>query len=217
MTRYKLIIFDYDGTLANTANAISSMRINTIRYLQLEPPDESYLIKNVSLTLAQILRQLDPLISEDKIQLAYEYSNNFYMNEAFRLVELFPKTKYVLDYAKDSGINLAVISNRPQRFLCSELKEFEIHDYFSFIIGLYLYSKPKPDPFVLSEIQRILPDILDNEILFVGDTEIDLQFAKNAGIDCCWASYGDGNHSQCVALDPKFIINDILETTKIMI
>jgi phosphoglycolate phosphatase len=45
----------------------------------------------------------------------------------------------------------------------------------------------------------------------VGDTETDIQLAKNSGMACCWASYGYGEAERCRALEPEYEISSIAE------
>ncbi|MEZ2229655.1 HAD family hydrolase [Microcoleus sp.] len=57
----------------------------------------------------------------------------------------------------------------------------------------------------------------NSEVLMVGDTAVDLLFAKNAQIDACWAAYGYGVRDECVSLEPTFVINNIEELFSIII
>ena len=70
----------------------------------------------------------------------------------------------------------------------------------------------KPDPAIV--LDHILPrytDLQRTQILIVGDTEVDIRFAKSAGLASCWASYGYGAAERCRALRPEHEIADIRE------
>ncbi|MEG4347665.1 HAD hydrolase-like protein [Microcoleus sp. A003_D6] len=75
--------------------------------------------------------------------------------------------------------------------------------------------KPNPNVFH-SIIKPLFPELDNSQILMVGDTAIDLLFAKNAGIDVCWAACGYGDRAQCLALEPTFAIGDISELAAIV-
>jgi HAD superfamily hydrolase (TIGR01549 family) len=217
MNKYDLILFDYDGTLVNTESAIMSMRANTINYLQLELSNPDYLSQTVSIPLRQILKQLKPEITDAEIKNAYEYSNDFYNQEAYRLSKLYPKTIDFLNLAKSNNIQFVIISNRPQKFLCSDLKFLEIYDLFELIIGLFGYDYPKPNCNVFTYIyENHFTTIQKNKILFVGDTEDDINFAKNCGIDSAYAIYGNGNKQQCLELKPTYVIEKISDLENIV-
>jgi phosphoglycolate phosphatase len=70
----------------------------------------------------------------------------------------------------------------------------------------------KPDPAIFTD--HILPRYARwqrQQILMVGDTEIDILFAKAVGISSCWASYGYGEMEHCRRLGPDHEISSIAE------
>jgi phosphoglycolate phosphatase len=87
-----------------------------------------------------------------------------------------------------------------------------IHSFFELILGDngQIILKPNPAAFH-SIIKPLFPELDNSQVLMVGDTAVDLLFAKNAGIDVCWAAYGYGDRAQCLALEPTFAIDDISE------
>ena len=68
----------------------------------------------------------------------------------------------------------------------------------------------KPDPaLIVHHILPRYPHLRRERLLMVGDTEMDIQFAKAGGISCCWASYGYGETERCRALAPEYEISSI--------
>jgi phosphoglycolate phosphatase len=68
----------------------------------------------------------------------------------------------------------------------------------------------KPDPAILTgHILPRYPDLRQDHILIVGDTETDILFAKAAGVASCWASYGYGEPERCRELKPDHVITTI--------
>jgi phosphoglycolate phosphatase len=70
----------------------------------------------------------------------------------------------------------------------------------------------KPDPAILTD--HILPryaPLRREQMLVVGDTEVDILFAKRARISCCWASYGYGEAERCRKLAPQHEISSIAD------
>jgi phosphoglycolate phosphatase len=51
--------------------------------------------------------------------------------------------------------------------------------------------------------------IAKTRTLMIGDTEVDIRFAQASGIACCWAAYGFGNRQRCMALSPRYRIDNI--------
>ncbi|NJK76022.1 MAG: HAD family hydrolase [Microcoleus sp. SU_5_6] len=96
-------------------------------------------------------------------------------------------------------------------------KSCKIYNFFDLIVGDNGEIRQKPDPTVFYAIIKPLFAELDNsQVLVVGDTAVDLMFAKNAKIDVCWAAYGYGDRAECLALEPTFAIEDISELAVIL-
>jgi phosphoglycolate phosphatase len=111
-----------------------------------------------------------------------------------------------------SGLSLGVFSNKQVSFVNLFLKKLKIHSFFDLILGDNGQISPKPNPAVFhSIIKPLFPELDNSQVLMVGDTAVDLLFAKNAGIDVCWATYGYGDRAQCLALEPTFALDDISE------
>lgn len=69
-------------------------------------------------------------------------------------------------------------------------------------------SKLFPDPMIYNEIIKSkYKNLNDKNVLMVGDTEADINFARNANISSCWAEYGYGNVDNCLKLKPDFQIS----------
>ncbi len=116
------------------------------------------------------------------------------------------------------AITLGVVSNKHVNFVNLFLEKLNIHTFFDLIIGDdgQMVQKPAPTLFY-SVIKPLFPELNNSEVLMVGDTAVDLLFAKNAQIDACWAAYGYGDRHECVSLEPTFVINNIEELSSIII
>lgn len=68
----------------------------------------------------------------------------------------------------------------------------------------------KPDPALFAaDVRPHFPAIGKERILMIGDSEVDIAFAKRAGIASCWAAYGFGDSERCLALAPDYCIERI--------
>lgn len=217
MSQYRLIIFDFDGTLAITHKAIVLCLAKTLESFNVAPPAAEIIRGTIGLSLANTFKILHPPIEETAIPEWIETYRSYYRAEGEKYVDLFCGTKEVLQLAIDSGVNLGVFSNKHVSFINLFLEKLQIHNFFDLIVGDNGEISQKPDPSVFYSIIKPLFSELDNsQILMVGDTAVDLMFANNAGIDVCWAAYGYGSRTQCLALKPTFAIEDISELAVIL-
>ena len=217
MSRYQLIIFDFDGTLAITHPAIISCAIKTFQTFNIKPPTEEQIQSVIGVPLAEAFTIFHPAIATEEIPQWIETYRLFYQTEGLLKINLFSGVKQVIHAASSEGLNLVIVSVKHTKFLNLALKELKINSYFDLVIGDYGQTPIKPDSSVFySAIQPIYPDIQSNEVLVVGDSHVDLLFAKNAGLDVCWAAYGYGDRAKCLALNPTFVVNDISELISII-
>jgi len=217
MSQYKLIIFDFDGTLAITHKAIVFCITKTFENFQIAPPASSTIRGTIGMNLANTFKILAPAIDETQIPVWIETYRSYYRTEGEKQLELFPGTKTILQLASESGLSLGVFSNKQVNFVNLFLDKFKIHSFFDLIVGDNGEITQKPDSTVFDSILKpLFPDLDNSQVLMVGDTAVDLLFAKNAGIDACWAAYGYGDRTECLGLQPRFVINNISEVDRII-
>lgn len=217
MSQYKLIIFDFDGTLAITDKAIISCIAKTFESFNIAPPAADTIRATIGINLPNTFKLLYPAIEESAIPTWVETYRSFYRTEGEKQLDLFPGTKQLLQLASKSGLNLGVFSNKHVSFVNLFLEKLRINSFFDLVLGDNGEIIQKPNPTVFySIIKPLFPELDNSQVLMVGDTAVDLLFAKNAGIDVCWAAYGYGDRTECLALQPTFAIDNISELAAIV-
>ncbi|MEO9079527.1 MAG: HAD family hydrolase [Rhodanobacter sp.] len=216
---YELLICDFDGTLANTRHAVLMCMQETLRELlgaegEIEAPD----IERVVATGATLPKTFDALFSmlgassPERIDTAIQDYRARYAQDSSRWTTLYPGVRGCLDFAQANGMCVAVVSNKGESALQAALGSLDIVQYFDLVLGEQADLPPKPAPDVFDRRIRAGFSTIDTKaMLFVGDTPADLEFAKNAGIDSCWAVYGHGTRAACQAFQPRFEINNFHE------
>ena len=217
MSQYKLIIFDFDGTLAITDKAIISCIVKTFESFNIAPPAADTIRATIGINLPNTFKLLYPAIEESAIPAWVETYRSFYRTEGEKQLDLFPGTKQFLQLASKLGLNLGVFSNKHVSFVNLFLEKLRINSFFDLVLGDNGEIIQKPNPTVFySIIKPLFPELDNSQVLMVGDTAVDLLFAKNAGIDVCWAAYGYGDRAECLALQPTFAIDNISELAAIV-
>jgi phosphoglycolate phosphatase len=90
---------------------------------------------------------------------------------------------------------MAVLTNKPERISVRILNSLGLAKYFRLIYGGNSFESKKPDPFGANKILQEL-GVAATEALIVGDSEVDVQTARNAGAQAAAVNYGFGVHDR---------------------
>ncbi|HEC1752785.1 TPA: HAD family hydrolase [Campylobacter lari] len=173
------VIFDMDGTLIDSANAIVCA-VNEIRTdLNLEPLKREFILDTINTpgqNYAKIFYGVDTY-SHTSFKEGYE---KYFIKHYDQSVVLFDGVLEVLEFCKKNDCYLAIATNAPQESLVPILKKQNILSYFDKILGVSYGMEAKPDPMML----RLIADEAKYEkSIFIGDSLKDRLCAKNAKMD----------------------------------
>jgi phosphoglycolate phosphatase len=185
---YKLLIFDWDGTLADSIGRIvEAMQVAAERCEM--PIRDDFAIKGIiGLGLPEAIRTLYPHISPDEMMAFRErYAESYVALEAVPS-PLFEDVVESLDGFRAAGYQMAVATGKSRRGLDRVLKAHGWHDYFE-ITRAADETASKPDPLMLHEILAHC-GVEPGQALMVGDSSFDLLMARNAGMDSVAVGYG---------------------------
>ncbi len=113
-----------------------------------------------------------------------------------------------LKWLKRNGVEMALITNKPERFVAPLLDEMKLGRYFRWIIGGDTLPQQKPDPAALLFVMK-MAGIEPEDALFVGDSRNDVLAAKAAGVRCAALTYGY-NHGRPIAEEAPTLVIDNL-------
>jgi len=193
----KLIIFDLDGTILDSAKSLANAINFTLDSLKREKISEDT-IRNWIGNGAQMLvkralvkkRDFDENeIDKELFEKALKIFLDFYSKNLTNGSTLYPNVKNSLLKLKNSGYKLAIATNKPTKFIAPLLEFFEIKEFFDLYIGGDIVDKKKPHPMMLIEISKRLR-VDPKFIVMVGDSINDLIAAKRANIDFIALTYG---------------------------
>ena len=188
MTR--LIILDFDGTLADTQPLIISSLQRTIAELQLPTRTEAQCKAIIGLPLKECFIRLLSVDDATADRCAEHYRRVFDEDNHPGVVTLFP---HVLDTFKTlhrRGLMLAICSSRGRPTLDSFVSDFRLEEYVSMVVSSndVTHGKPHPEP-VLKILSQL--DVAASETLVVGDASFDIQMGRAAGCRTCGVTYGN--------------------------
>lgn len=186
---YKLLIFDWDGTLMDSISRIvDCLRIASEQVLGEESRSHDDLKDVIGLGLREAIQQLHPRVNEQQIKQMSELYRYQYMDVNATASKLFEGAEKTLAHLEQQGYWLAVATGKGRQGLDQVLEITGLGPRFH-CTRCASETFSKPHPLMLEEILQQLG--LDaSEALMIGDTSYDMEMAKNANMDRLGVSYG---------------------------
>ena len=207
----KLIIFDFDGTLADTREIIVRTNQEVQRRMGYPITDEAGIMATVGLVLKECILQMYPDLPHDEIPAWIAmYREVFDSLKGTIIPKLFPHVKETLETLYEQGCTISVASSRGNRSLNDFLREMGIAPYISYVLGAEDVKLSKPDPEPVLKTLRDL-DFPASDAIVVGDMPVDIQMGRGAGTKTCGVSYGNSGRDALVKSGADFIIDDFRE------
>jgi len=211
----KAIIFDLDGTLLDTLSDIT----NSINYVLNKNKYPTKTLNQVRKYLGygsySLVKDCLPNdLSEDEINKLYKQYVNHYTKNNNILTKPYDDILTLLKLLKANKYLIAITSNKMQEAVTS-LNETTFLNLVDVAIGERLNMALKPDPEMIYLAIRQM-GLTPEEVLFVGDTEVDLQTAKNAAIKVVAVTWGFRDRKDLLKENPDYIIDTPLDLLEII-
>ena len=185
--RFDLLVFDWDGTLMDSASHIACALQSAFRDLDLPVPATEAARHVIGLGLEDAMMYLNPGLDRGRYaQVADRYRVHFLAGD--HAVELFPAVASGIAALNQQGYLLAVATGKSRRGLDRSLSKTGLAPYFH-ATRCADEGFPKPHPEMLQVIMEMV-GVAPNGTLMIGDTTHDLQLAQNAGVSSVAVSYG---------------------------
>ena len=190
----KALVFDLDGTLIDSQEDLALAVNLTLRAMGREAlPTElvaSYVGSGAPLLIA---RALGGRPTPEELEGALQFFLNCYDEHLLDHTRPYPGVREALERLR--GTPMAVLSNKPRNASVRILEELALAEFFKPIYGGNSFATKKPDPLgamtVLSEFA-----VTAAEAVMVGDSEVDVQTARNAGMISAIVNFGFGVHDR---------------------
>lgn len=213
--KYKGIIFDLDGTLVNSLEDISDAMnsvLTGLNYPTHTYDDYQYFIGS---GLRNLVSKALPASnnSENQIETCFQNMITEYRETCILKTKPYEGITELLDNLVSRNIKLAVFSNKADE-LTKKITEEIFPGYFDASVGLSVESLKKPNPFEAVTISENW-SLKTEEIIFVGDSDIDMQTAVNANMLAVGVSWGYRTEEELKASGAKLVINNPLELIQI--
>ena len=204
--KYQLIIFDWDGTLANSTERIVDSMLNAAAECGLERLQQRSVQQIIGLGLPEALQQLWPGITGSQRQQMTTAYARYFVHDSHVPMGFYPGALEMLVRLK-SQAKLAVATGKSRKGLDRLLSDNNLVSMFD-VTRCADETRSKPDPQMLREILQIMQCDVGQAVM-IGDTTYDLDMARVIGMDAVGVSFGAHSVENLQKSSPVTIVHSI--------
>ncbi|GLT17901.1 phosphoglycolate phosphatase [Vibrio zhanjiangensis] len=224
MSSIKLIAFDLDGTLLDSVPDLAVAAEQTVKALGFPSVTEEqvrdYVGNGADVLIARALSRslaVNPDLDAELLDKARQLFDDYYEKSGHQLSHLYSQVRETLEQLYQAGFVLALVTNKPSKFVPEVLKKHRIDTFFADVIGGDTFSDKKPSPVALNWLLNKY-HLQPQQMLMVGDSKNDILAAKNAGCLSFGLTYGY-NHGEPISdSQPDFVsdcITDLVDVVQV--
>ena len=204
----KLIIFDLDGTLLNTIADLAMATNHALQQLGYPTHDTDTYRFFVGNGINKLLERSLPEAEKNEANVMRLRSHflPFYDKHNADLSTPYPGIPELLQTLQLKGMKIAVASNKYQSATVKLILHYFPNIQFVEVLGQREGIPVKPDPSIVFDILR-KAEVDKEEVLYVGDSNVDMQTALNAGVDAIGVSWGFRPRTELEAFHPLAVID----------
>jgi phosphoglycolate phosphatase len=203
-----LIMFDLDGTVADTGRDLADAVNHTRAHFDLPALPDPLVYSNVGRGVEHLLKHSLPEQGSNAFREVMRVFLERYENHLLDATVLYPNVHETLNYFYDK--KRVVVSNKMHRFTVAILRGLGIEGQFDAILGGDSVAEKKPHPALLNHVLSRF-NVSASRAVIVGDGDTDMEAGRRAGVVTCGVTYGLGNREQLLATQPDFVIDGIGE------
>lgn len=187
--RYELVIFDLDGTILDTLEDLTDSMNHALEKYGYPSRTIEEIRSFVGNGLMMLVRRaIAPETDEAMIQTVFTELKSYYKEHCADKTKPYDGMMELLEMLKKEGCRLAVVSNKAD-YAVQILCEQYFPGIFDMTVGEKENVRKKPAPDSVNAVLRELQTDKENAV-YVGDSEVDIETAKNAGLDAVLVSWG---------------------------
>ena len=213
----KLLLFDYDGTLVDSANMIIEGTIEAFNRCGLAIPEPKEIRAGIGQKLDIAIKSYLPLEHKGTLDEVIRQYRQWYVEkdlEGKQFEPLFENVKPVLEILHQDGWNLGIATNKSLRGLSRGLQHHKIERFFSIIMTTDNFT-PKPNKAMAIHALKKLK-VKNSDAFMIGDTIHDIKMGKNAQINTIGVTWGYNSIEELQQSKADYIINHPNKLFKIL-
>ncbi len=213
---YKIAIFDFDGTLVDSAPGIVDVMRDVIEEYKLPPV---ILEEWEPLIGVPLMRQMEIIFPDKSEEYWLEIATRYraiYDTQAIEICPLFPFLIAMLERLRKENVKITIASSKRRHLIQTVLDHHNLSHYFNLIVGAQDVANHKPHPeSVLQTLEKL--NFKADEAVVIGDSTYDLDMARNAGVDAIGVTTGIHTAEILAKSEPKHIVRGLDEVLPIIL
>jgi phosphoglycolate phosphatase len=212
-TKFKLIIFDCDGTLVDSLDGIvrsAQLALSEMGYKRILAHSE--VAQVVGLSLAQAFQQILPDAGSGEVEQGVALYKAHYKRLADGgelTTPIYPGVRETLGQLQNAGFILAVATGKSLKGLQRNLQELDLNSFFS-CLRTADHAPSKPNPQMLLQVLEET-GFAPEEALMIGDTDFDMNMGRAARIKTCAVTFGCHSREQLALSQPDYWLDDMAD------
>jgi phosphoglycolate phosphatase len=206
-----LIIFDFDGTLADTREDLAASVNYALRELDLPELPVDTIIGFVGEGITPLMARILGPARETLLDEAVARFTKHHRDHLLDNTRLYPGVLEVLEHFREK--KKAILSNKSYEFTAKIAEGLGIADYFALILGGDSTPDRKPHPGPVEKVLETL-GVKRERTAMVGDSPLDVSAGKRAGLLTCAVTYGFRPREELIRAGPELLLDDIRELTR---
>ena len=199
----KAVIFDLDGTIANTIEDLAAACNEVLKEANLPTHPAEYYVPLIGGGRAKLLRDIAPEYAEEHFDEMTECFNRYYSVHYMDKTVRYDGMLEVVQTVRAKGYKTAVLSNKPQE-MTRPIIDSLFSGLFDCVYGGEKNIPVKPDPKATERVLSVL-GVAAEDTVIVGDSGVDVKTAQNINAKCIAVTWGYRSRAELEKTSPDFI------------
>lgn len=214
--KYKLAIFDLDGTLLDTLGDLCdsvNYALTSVGFPERTLDEVRHFVGNGIRRLIE--RSVPEGSDKASVDRAFEIFKAYYKDHSALKTAPYEGIPSLLNELRALGVKLAVVSNKAD-FAVQSLCSHYFGEVFDYAVGERAGIRRKPAPDSVNEVLAELGTAREDAV-YIGDSEVDIETAKNADMDCIAVDWGFREREKLLSAGGKQIASNVSELKKMLL
>jgi phosphoglycolate phosphatase len=218
MKKFTHVLFDFDGTLADSSQCAIKATQTTFSQFGLEAPSELDVVSSMGLPIEKSFQYLSSrkLERDELLRLMSEFRRE-YLELADTEITIFPGALSLLKGLKAEGKMVAIVTSKLKAAAQQNAEQLGILSYIDYIVGCDTVKAPKPAPDAIHFALNILGASSVEQSVIIGDAIYDIEMGKSAGSKTCAVTWGAHTRERLIASKPDYLMESFQDLTSALL